>query len=76
MIIDSSPILPVADTRFVSQYADTVVLSVFRDLSEVPKIQATCEFSMPLASATWKRWSPAAAGFPTAGGGSMPPAGP
>ena len=43
VIIDSSPILPVADTRFVSQHADTVVLSVFRDLSEVPKIQATCE---------------------------------
>jgi capsular exopolysaccharide synthesis family protein len=43
VIIDSSPILPVADTRFVSQYADTVVLSVFRDLSEVPKIQAACE---------------------------------
>ena len=31
VIIDSSPILPVADTRFVSQHADTVVLSVFRD---------------------------------------------
>ena len=43
VIIDSSPILPVADTRFVSQHADTVVLSVFRDVSEVPKIQATCE---------------------------------
>ena len=43
VIIDSSPILPVADTRFVSQHADSVVLSVFRDRSEVPKIQATCE---------------------------------
>ena len=43
MIIDSSPILPVADTRFVSQHADAVVLSVFRDVSEVPKIQAACE---------------------------------
>jgi Mrp family chromosome partitioning ATPase len=43
VIIDSSPVLPVADTRFVSQHADTVVLSVFRDVSEVPKIQATCE---------------------------------
>ncbi len=43
VIIDSSPILPVADTRFVSQHADTVVLSVFRDRSEMPKIQAACE---------------------------------
>jgi Mrp family chromosome partitioning ATPase len=43
VIVDSSPVLPVADTRFVSQHADTVILSVFRDLSEVPKIQAACE---------------------------------
>ncbi|MCE5269333.1 MAG: P-loop NTPase [Planctomycetaceae bacterium] len=43
VVIDTSPILPVADARFVSQLADEVVLSVFRDLSEAPKIQATCE---------------------------------
>lgn len=43
VVIDSSPILPVADTRFVSQQADTVVLSVFRDVSEGPRIEATCE---------------------------------
>ena len=43
VIIDSSPILPVADTRFVSQHADAVLLSVFRDVSEFPKIQAACE---------------------------------
>jgi Mrp family chromosome partitioning ATPase len=43
VIVDSSPILPVADTRFVSQHADAVLLSVFRDISEFPKIQAACE---------------------------------
>ena len=43
VIVDSCPVLPVADTRFVSQHADAVVLSVFRDVSESPKIQATCE---------------------------------
>ena len=35
VIVDSCPVLPVADTRFVSQHADAVVLSVFRDVSEV-----------------------------------------
>ena len=43
VVIDTSPILPVADARFVSQYVDSVVLSVFRDISEAPKIQAACE---------------------------------
>jgi polysaccharide biosynthesis transport protein len=43
VIVDTSPILPVADARFVSQHVDSVVLSVFRDISEAPKIQATCE---------------------------------
>ena len=43
VIIDSSPILPVAEARFVSQHVDAVVLSVFRDVSEYPKIQAACE---------------------------------
>lgn len=43
VVIDTSPILPVADARFVSQHVDSVVLSVFRDISESPKIQAACE---------------------------------
>ena len=32
-----------ADARFVSQHVDSVVLSVFRDISQAPKIQAACE---------------------------------
>jgi polysaccharide biosynthesis transport protein len=43
VVVDTSPILPVADARFVSQYVDSVVLSVLRDVSEAPKIQAACE---------------------------------
>ncbi|MEN6457573.1 MAG: AAA family ATPase [Thermoguttaceae bacterium] len=43
VVVDTSPILPVADARFVSQLVDSVVLSVFRDVSEAPKIQAACE---------------------------------
>ncbi len=43
VIVDTSPILPIADARFVSQYVDSVVLCVFRDVSESPKILAACE---------------------------------
>jgi capsular exopolysaccharide synthesis family protein len=43
VVVDTSPILPVADARFVSQHVDSVVLSVFRDVSEAPKIEAACE---------------------------------
>ena len=43
VVIDTSPILPIADARFVSQYVDSVVLCVFRDVSEAPRIRAACE---------------------------------
>ena len=43
VVVDTSPILPVADARFVSQHVDSVVLSVFRDVSQAPKVQAACE---------------------------------
>jgi polysaccharide biosynthesis transport protein len=43
VIVDGSPILPVADSRYVSQHVDSVVLSVFRDYSRVPKVTAACE---------------------------------
>ena len=43
VILDSSPILPVADTRLVSQYVDAVVLSVFRDISQGPRVLAAYE---------------------------------
>lgn len=43
VVVDTSPLLPVADARFVSKFVDTVVLSIFRDISEAPKIQAACD---------------------------------
>jgi polysaccharide biosynthesis transport protein len=43
VIVDTSPILPIADTRFVSQYVDSVVLCVFRDVSQAPRIRSACE---------------------------------
>ncbi|MHC4177678.1 MAG: P-loop NTPase family protein, partial [Planctomycetota bacterium] len=43
VVVDAAPILPVADTRFVSQHVDAVILSIFRDISQAPKIEAACE---------------------------------
>jgi polysaccharide biosynthesis transport protein len=43
VMVDGSPILPVADSRYVSQHVDSVVLSVFRDYSRAPKVTAACE---------------------------------
>jgi polysaccharide biosynthesis transport protein len=43
VVVDTSPLLPVADARFVSQHVDAVVLSVRRDVSQAPKIQAACD---------------------------------
>ncbi len=43
VIIDSSPLLPIVDTRLVCQHVDAVVLSVLRDVSQGPKIQAAQE---------------------------------
>jgi len=43
VIIDTSSIQPVADTLFVAPYVDTVILSVFRDVSEAPKVKSACE---------------------------------
>ena len=43
VVIDTSPLLPVADARFVSQHVNAVVLSVLRDISQAPKIQAACD---------------------------------
>jgi capsular exopolysaccharide synthesis family protein len=40
VIVDGSPVLPVADTRFVSQHVDVSLLTVFRDVSQLPKVQA------------------------------------
>jgi capsular exopolysaccharide synthesis family protein len=43
VIVDGSPLLSTADALLVSQHVDIVVLSVRRDVSQAPKVQAACE---------------------------------
>ncbi len=43
VIVDSSPLLPIVDTRLVCQHVDAVVLSVFRDVSQGSKVRAAHE---------------------------------
>jgi capsular exopolysaccharide synthesis family protein len=43
IVIDSAPVLPVADTLQISQYVDAVVLSVYRDVSRLPTVYAGYE---------------------------------
>ncbi|MGO8747647.1 MAG: polysaccharide biosynthesis tyrosine autokinase [Thermoguttaceae bacterium] len=42
VVVDGSPILPVADMRFICQHVDAVVFAVLRDVSRVPNIVAAC----------------------------------
>ena len=39
MIIDSAPVLPVVDSLLLSQYTDTVLLSVLCEVSRIPTVQ-------------------------------------
>ena len=43
VILDGSPILPTADARLVSQYVDSVLLSVLRDKSRGPQVREANE---------------------------------
>jgi capsular exopolysaccharide synthesis family protein len=43
ILVDTSPVLPVPDARFLCRHADGVVFSVLRDVSNVPNILAACE---------------------------------
>jgi capsular exopolysaccharide synthesis family protein len=43
IIIDSAPVLPVADSQAISQHADGVVVSVMRGVSRLPDVYAACE---------------------------------
>ncbi|MGB4726921.1 MAG: CpsD/CapB family tyrosine-protein kinase, partial [Thermogutta sp.] len=40
IIVDGTPVLPVADTRFISTHTDGVVLSVIRDYSRTPLVRS------------------------------------
>ena len=43
VIVDGSPILPVADARLASQHVDAVILSMRRDISQSHKVVAACQ---------------------------------
>lgn len=43
VVVDASPVLPVADTRFLAQHVDAVVLSILRDVSQAPRVSEACE---------------------------------
>jgi polysaccharide biosynthesis transport protein len=43
VVIDAGPVLPIVDTRVVARHADGVVISLLRDVSEIPKVNSACE---------------------------------
>jgi len=43
LVIDSSPVLPVADSLLIGQHVDAVIFSIMRNVSRIPKVQAAYE---------------------------------
>jgi succinoglycan biosynthesis transport protein ExoP len=43
VLIDSAPVLPVADSLLIGQHADAVILSVYREVSRIPAVRAGYE---------------------------------
>ncbi len=43
ILVDSAPILPVADSLLISQRVDAVIFSILRDVSRIPKVYAAYE---------------------------------
>jgi polysaccharide biosynthesis transport protein len=43
VVIDSGPVLKVADSLMVGQHVDAAVVSVLRDSSKVPNVYEACE---------------------------------
>jgi len=43
IVVDSSPVLPVADALLIGQHVDAVLFSIMRDVSRIPKVHAACE---------------------------------
>jgi succinoglycan biosynthesis transport protein ExoP len=43
VLVDSAPVLPVADSQCICQYVDGVILSVLRGVSRLPAVHAACE---------------------------------
>src|SRR5262249_37756301 len=43
VVIDSGPVLKVADSLLVGQHVDAAILSVLKDASKVPNVYEACE---------------------------------
>ena len=43
IVVDTPPVLPVADTLLIGQHVDAALFSILRDVSRVPKVHAACE---------------------------------
>jgi polysaccharide biosynthesis transport protein len=43
VVIDAGPVLPIVDTRVLARHADGVIISLLRDVSEIPKVNSACE---------------------------------
>ena len=43
VILDSAPLLPVADSLLLAQHVDAAIFSILRDVSQLPKIQLAYE---------------------------------
>ncbi len=43
VVVDSCPVLPVADTLLVGQHVDGVLLSILQDTSQLPKVRTTAD---------------------------------
>lgn len=40
IVLDGSPVLPVPDSRILAQHVDAVILSIIRDVTQAPRLQA------------------------------------
>ncbi len=43
IIVDSAPILPVVDSLLIGQHVDGVIISVLREVSQVPVVRTACD---------------------------------
>jgi polysaccharide biosynthesis transport protein len=52
IVVDSSPVLPVADAMLLGQHADGVLFSILRDVSRAPEVYAAQQRLAPLGIRT------------------------
>lgn len=42
IVVDASPVLPIVDARLIGKHVDGTILSLLRDVSQVPKVASAC----------------------------------